>query len=251
MDNNAQVYSVPQPMAQPAQSTQPTQPVQSAQPVQPDANPKKNLGILIALVAVSVVALVFAGLFIWMLTKYQSASTNLESQIKIASADAVAEQTKKLEAEFLEREKNPFKTFAGPADYGQLSFEYPKTWSLYVAKDAIKGGDYEAYFNPNQVDAVSKTTINALRVIIRNDSYDTVLAEYQKALEKKDSGLTAANITFNNINGTKYSGTIPGTDLNGYIVIFKIRDKAVILQTDSVLFESDFNTLLETITFNS
>lgn len=245
MDNNAQAYAGPQPMAPPVQ------PTQSAQSVQPNMKPKNSLGIIIVLVATSLLAVVFIGLFIWMLMQYQAASTNLDSQIAIASADAVAEQTKKLENEFLEREKNPYKIFSGPADYGQLSFEYPKTWSLYIAKDASKGGDYEAYLNPNQVDAVSKDTINALRVTILNDSYETVLAKYQKALEKKGSNLTASNIIFNNINGTKYSGTIPDTDLNGYIVVFKIRDKAVVLQTDSVLFESDFNTLLETVTFNS
>jgi len=34
-------------------------------------------------------------------------------------------------------------------------------------------------------------------------------------------------------------------------VIFKIRDKTAIMQTDSVLFEADYNTLLSTVQFNA
>ena len=53
-----------------------------------------------------------------------------------------------------------------------------------------------------------------------------------------------------NITGNKYTGTIPNTQLSGFIVIFKIRDKTAILQTDSVLFKDDYDKLLETVTFN-
>ena len=35
------------------------------------------------------------------------------------------------------------------------------------------------------------------------------------------------------------------------IVIFKIRDKTAILQTDSMLFIDDFNKLLDTVQFNA
>ena len=48
-----------------------------------------------------------------------------------------------------------------------------------------------------------------------------------------------------------YAGIIPNTELNGFIVIFKIRDKTAILRTDSVLFEAEFKKLIETITFNA
>lgn len=244
MNDNSTIYVGPKPQGPPPQP----RPDMTTEPAK-----KSNRELIktIVIIILSLVAATFIGLFIWMFIKYQDASTNLDSQIQVAVADAVSEQTKKLENEFTEREKNPYKIFSGPVDYGQLSFEYPKTWSLYIAKDAINGGNYEAYLNPGQVDPVSDDTINALRVSILTDSYDTVLAKYKKAMEKKNSNLTVSSITFNGIDGTKYTGTIPGTELSGYIVIFKIRDKTAILQTDSVLFESDFNTLLETVTFNS
>ena len=211
----------------------------------------------IVIIVVSLIAVTFIGLFIWMFMQYDEARTDLDSKIAVAVAEAKDEQATKDEEEFFEREKYPYKVFSGPADYGQLTFEYPKTWSVYVAADASSGGDFKAYFNPIQVDAVSDDTINALRVIIRNKSFDEVTGEYKRFMDRKDANLTVESVTIGDsengepITANRYTGTIPNTDLSGYIVIFKIRDKTAILQTDSVLFEEDFNKLLETVTFNA
>ena len=209
----------------------------------------------IAIVVLSLVAVTFIGLFIWMSMQYGEASTDLEGQINTAVAKAKDEQANKLEAEFLEREKYPYRTFTGPADYGQLSFEYPKTWSVYVEADASKGGDFRAFFNPIEVNTVNKNTIMALRVLIRDKDYESVVAEFQRYLDQKDSTLKVESIEvsndYNSIVMNRYTGTIPETDLSGIFVIFKIRDKAAIIQTDSLLFQEDFETLLKTVHFNA
>ena len=202
----------------------------------------------IAIIVVSLIAVTFVGLFVWMFMQYNEAKTDIDGQIAVAVAAAKDEQANKDEAEFLEREKYPYKTFSGPADYGQLTFEYPKTWSVYVAADASTGGDFSAYFNPIQVNTVSAGTINALRVTIRDKSFDEVVAEYQRYMDREDSGLTVESITVNGTAANRYSGNIPNTELNGLIVIFKIRDKTAVLQTDSVLFKDDFDKLVETVT---
>ena len=211
----------------------------------------KSLIKTIAIVILSLIALTFIGLFVWMLIRYNDVSSDVNGQIITAVNAAVDEKTMELETEFAEREKEPFRDFTGPVDYGELSFEYPKTWSLYVASDASKGGDYAAYFNPIEVNAVSNNTINALRVTIRDKAFDDVTAEYQRYVERKDSNLSVEAITINGVAANRYIGKIPNSDLNGIIVIFKIRDKTAILHTDSMLFESDFNTLLETVHFNA
>ena len=227
--------------------------MQVPQPVAQPTKKKDIVGLIktIAIIVMSLVAVTFIGLFIWMNSQYQEEkSRDLDSEINAAVAKAQDEQATKLEAEFLDREKYPYKTFSGPIDYGQLTFEYPKTWSVYVAAAATDGGDFNAYFNPIQVDAVGKDTINALRVTIRNKSFDEVVAEYQKAMEKKDSGLTVVATTVAGTAANRYTGKIPNTELSGIIVVFKIRDKAVIMQTDSMFFEDDFNKLLDTVSFN-
>ncbi len=214
---------------------------------------KDNSGLIktIAIVVISLIAATFIGLFIWIFLQYSEVSNDVDGQIAVAVAKAKDEQASQLEAEFAEREKLPYKTFSGPVDYGQLTFNYPKTWSVYVAADASNGGDYEAFFNPTQVNTVAKDTINALRLTIRDDSFDDVAEEYQKFMDRKDSNLTMQAATINDIPVNRYTGTIPGTDLNGVIVIFKIRDKTAVFQTDSMLFEGDFDAVLETVTFNA
>lgn len=214
---------------------------------------KDNSGLIktVVIIIISLVAVTFIGLFIWIFLQYSEISTDVDGQIAVAVAKAKDEQAAQLEAEFAEREKLPYKTFSGPVDYGQLTFDYPKTWSVYVAADAATGGDYQAFFNPTQVNTVAKDTINALRLTIRDDSFDDVASEYQKFMDRKDSNLTMQAVTIGDISANRYTGTIPNTDLNGIIVIFKIRDKTAVFQTDTSLFEQDFNTLLQTISFNA
>ena len=156
-----------QPITSPrgADMSQPMQPVQPAQPM-PEAQknpitgvpmimqaaaaipePKKDYKPLIrtiVIIALSLISVTFIGLFIWMYTQYDDARTNVDGQINAAVTKAIDENTMKLENEFAEREKYPFQTFAGPEDYGGLTFEYPKTWSVYVAADASHGGDFGA-----------------------------------------------------------------------------------------------------------
>lgn len=211
-----------------------------------------NSGLIktIAIIVLSLIAVTFVGLFVWMMLQYNEARSDVDGQIAVAVAEAKDEQAAALEEEFQEREKNPYKTFSGPADYGQLTFDYPKTWSVYVAADTKNGGNFEAYFNPNQVEPIAKDTVNALRVSVLNENFDKVAEHYQKYVDRKDSTLTMQAVTVNGIAANRYSGGIPDTDLSGFIVIFKIRDKTAVLRTDSVLFQEDFDTLLNTITFN-
>lgn len=248
------------PQAQPMQAMpQASMPAGNGSVVAPNPAPvapveKKDnstLIFVIVIVFLSILMVAFFGLFIWKLMDYNEISTDVNGQISVAVAEAKDEQATQDEQEFLEREKYPYRNFSGPADYGQLSFQYPKTWSLYVASDASKGGDYKAYLNPIQVNEVSNNTIMALRVIIRDKAFDAVAAEYQKYVDAKDSKLSMTSVTFNGITANKYTGTIPDSELSGYIVVFKIRDKTAIVQTDSVTFEADYNKLLETIQFNA
>lgn len=223
------------------------------QPAPPPPKKKDTVGLVktIVIIAVSLLAVTFIGLFVWMRNEYTEKSHDVDGQIRDAVAAAIDEAITKEQAKFLEDEKYPYKTFAGPIDYGELTFEYPKTWSVYIAAAADDGGDFNAYFNPIQVEAVGKDTINALRVTIRNKSFEDVTAEYQKAMERKDANLSVESIVVFQASANRYTGTIPGTDLEGIIVVFKIRDKTVIMQTDSMLFQAEFDKLLETVKFNA
>ena len=259
------MYNNQMPQMQPVQPQQapsmpqPSMPTGGGSIVEPRPLPKapeikedhSTVIFIVVIVILSLLMVTFFGLFIWKLMDYNEVSTDVDGQIAVAVAAAKDEQATQDEQEFLEREKFPYQSFSGPADYGQLSFQYPKTWSVYIPSDASHGGDFEAYFSPVQVNAINNENINSLRLFIRNNSFENVAAGYQKYVSNPNSGLSMQTVTIKDFTANRYTGIIPGTNFNGFIVIIKIRDKTAILQTDSVLFEADFNRLLETIQFNA
>ncbi|MEP6710724.1 MAG: hypothetical protein ABJA64_03310, partial [Candidatus Saccharibacteria bacterium] len=151
------------------------------------------------------------------------------------------------EKKFAEREKQPNRQFVGPEDYGRLTFDYPKTWSVYIAKDVSKGGNYEAYLNPVTVPFPTTTQQFSLRVTIEQNDYDTVVASYASMIKKGD--LRSASTSANGENGTRIDGNF-SKDIRGAAVIYKIRDKTLTLRTDADTFKPDFENIIKTIKFN-
>lgn len=253
MDNNKTSLT---PKGQPVQGMQAGMGPNGRPMVQSDSAPvyKKDNSSLMKTIAIIVLALVsvtFIGLFVWILIQFNDINGDRQSAIDEAVAEAKYEQREEDSARFTEEEKYPLRAFVGPADYGELSFKYPKTWSVYVAKDAVNGGDYEAYFNPLQVEPVSDTNINALRLAILDKDFEAVASEYQKVMDREKSDLQVETVEVNGITMNRYTGTIPKTELSGVIVIFKIRDKTAVFRTDASAFIEDFDALLETVQFNA
>jgi hypothetical protein cdivTM_09948 len=215
------------------------------------ARAKNRIDLLktIGLIVVSLLAVLFIGLFIWMTLKWSEANTNVQGKIDVAVAEARNSLQTKLEGDFEEKEKYPFLTFSGPTDLGSLNFEYPKTWNLYVPDDASRGGDYHAYLNPGQVNVVDDSTVMALRVTIKSEQMDRVLEDYTRKIESGE--MTVSSTVVNGVNVSVYTGKLD-SDLMGIVCIFKIRDKTAILQTDSSnVFRADFERILSTIRFNN
>ncbi len=208
---------------------------------------KSKTGIIAIILAVTffLIAATFVGLFIWSRMDYSDLNDSVELKISEAVSEAKTEQA----LADAEEAKKDTRVFTGPTDYGQLSFDYPKSWSVYVESDASKGGDYVAYLNPIEIEPVSDSTVYALRVTIRDKDFETVAKEYQKSLDKGEMSVETTTVAGATAN--RYTGKIPNTDLNGVIVIFKIRDKTAVLRTDSMSLVNDFNTILSTVKFNA
>ena len=203
----------------------------------------------VGLIVVSLLAVLFIGLFIWMWVKWNDASTNVKGKVDVAVAEAKNELQTKLESEFEEKEKYPYKVFTGPTDLGELSFEYPKTWSLYVQSSANRGGDYAAYLNPGQVNVVQDDTVMALRVSIKGTLFDQAISDFAEKVRSGDMTLSTTVVNGNNVN--VYTGKMDN-EYQGIICVFKLRDKTVMLQTDSTsVFSDDFCRILKTVKFNS
>ena len=259
MDNQSTYQPFNQPYNQPgtpyqAQAQQPITsggptPTNKLVPVSGQANNGKSTIFMVLTIVCGLVAVTFIGLFIWMYSQWSEAQTDVDSQINTAVATAVNDKAEELENQFIEREKTPYRVFTGPADYGELTFEYPKTWSVYEAQSATNGGNFEAYFNPDRVYEVGSTTINALRVIIEDQAYDTAISQYDKLAA--DGKISVAVRPIGGENANVYTGELPGTDqFQGIVAAFKIRDKTVLIQTDALLFADDYYKILDSVKFN-
>jgi len=206
------------------------------------ANPWLIVGIIFI-----VTTLAASGVMIWALLNYFDQKDNVDTKVSAAVTTAVKDQADKDAAEFQAEEKKPNRDFAGPEDYGALGFSYPKTWSVYVEKDASAAGSYEAYLNPVTVPPVSAAQQFALRVTIDTQDYDRALNTYQAAVKKGD--LKSSAVKINGQDGTRLDGTF-SKDIRGSAVIFKLRDKTITLRTDADTFKGDFDAIIPTVTFN-
>jgi Flp pilus assembly protein TadG len=205
-------------------------------------------GSLIAIIALIILVLAAGSAAIWAYMNYNAQKTNVDGRINLAIAKAQKDQGDLDAAKFADREKEPNRQFVGPDDYGRLTFNYPKTWSVYVAKDVTQGGNFEAYLNPVAVPPLSSTQQYSLRVLIEQRDYDQVVKSYDSQVKKGDlrSSVTSANGN----SGTRLDGNFT-KDIRGSAVIYKIRDKTVTIRTDADTFKPDFDNIIQTINFNS
>lgn len=202
--------------------------------------------LLISSILLGILAAGLAGVSVWAYTNYLDQKNNTDTKISAAVAVAENEQAKRLEASFIEREKQPYTKFSGPDDLGHVSFDYPKTWSVYVAKSG--SGEYEAYLNPVSVPTVSATQPFAARVVIDNREYDAVLKSYESLV--KSGKLKSSPVTANGFTGVRLDGAF-SNQRQGSSVIFKVRDKTLLVSTDSSTFTGEFdNVILKSLDFN-
>lgn len=205
-------------------------------------------GSLIVIISLIVLLIAAGSAAIWAYVSYNEQKTNVTGKIDIEVAKAKKDQGDVDEAKFAEREKEPNRQFIGPDDYGRLIFNYPKTWSAFVAKDTSQGGTYEAYLNPVIVPPISSVQQFALRVTIEEKDFDKVISSYDALVKKGD--LRTSAVTANGNSGTRLDGNFT-KDIRGSAVIYKIRDKTVTVRVDADIFKPDFENVIKTINFNS
>ncbi len=204
-------------------------------------------GWMISTVGAVMLFLVAGALAIWAYMAYSQEKNTVNAQVQVAEAKARERQKTVDQKEFDERIKDPRREFVGPAEYGRVSFMYPKTWSVYVDNDGSNRGDYKAYLHPMTVPPVKNSTSRfAMRLEILNKDYDKVMYQYRAALKK--GRLTSSSVEFNGNASTRLDGAF-SKDLRGTVVLMKINDKTVRFSTDADTFKPDFESVLSTVKF--
>ncbi|MDB5160173.1 MAG: hypothetical protein JWO99_436 [Candidatus Saccharibacteria bacterium] len=204
-----------------------------------------NTWLIISIVFI-VTTVALGGAFAWALINYFDQKDNVDTKVSAAVTTAVKKQADTDAANFEAKDKQPNRQFAGPEDFGSLSFSYPKTWSTYINKDASTG-TFQAYLNPVSVPTINSATQYALEVTIETKNYDTILNTYTALVKKGD--LKSSTVKINGVDSARLDGAF-SKDIRGSAVIFKIRDKTVTIRTDADTFKPDFEALVASIKFN-
>jgi hypothetical protein len=111
--------------------------------------------------------------------------------------------------------------------------------------------DYNAYFAPSQVNPIEdEGSRYALRFSIYNQQINNIQQQYDKKIEDGELTSSVFNADNNKISGTKYMGQID-ENMQGIVVVFKVNDKTVVMQTDAMVYQQDFETLLTKLRRNS
>lgn len=206
-----------------------------------------------------VLALIGAGAFAWSLYQQnQDYKTKFDAKVQEEVAKAKAAQQTELNQKFAEREKSPNKTFKGSATYGSIQFKYPKTWSAYVDQSS-SNSPINGYFFPDVVPSTTRSTQSPTAFALRLELLDT---DYDQVVKQFDSLITQGNLKASAYvppqmkgkhdvqTGIKFDGQIE-QNLNGSMVIIKVRDKTLKIYTESNKYLDDFNnTVLKTLTFS-
>ena len=204
-----------------------------------------NTWLIVGIIFI-VTTVLLGGAFAWALVNYFDQKDNVDTKVSSAVNTAVKAKADADAANFEIKDKQPNRQFAGPEDFGALSFDYPKTWSTYIDKDS-SSGVFQAYLNPITVPPVSTNTQYALRVTIETKDYDTVVNTYQALVKKGD--LKSSTVKINGVDSIRLDGSF-SKDIRGSAVIIKIRDKTVTIRTDADTFKTDFDALVASIKFN-
>lgn len=204
-------------------------------------------GWQVAVIALSVLVVAVGSFGIWAYVQFNEAQSDIEGKIAVAEANAREKKGEEDEAKFAEREKQTYLTFKAPDDYCGLTFQYPKTWSVYESEELTNGGDFKAYLNPKVVPPISSTQQLALRVLIEQKDYDNVIGQYQGLVTKGD--LKSSTTSSEGKSGSRFTGNF-SKNIRGDAVVYPCRDKTITIRTDADTFKKDFQAIIGTIDYN-
>jgi hypothetical protein len=195
----------------------------------------------------AILAIALGSVMVWALINYNDQKTNVDSKIETAVTEAKKVQTAADEKDFLEREKSPYDRYVGPDDLGRVSFNYPKTWSGHVNRDPAQG-ELEAYFHPGVVPFVITGQQFALEIKVQRRGYESFLKSFESNVKRGD--LKSTPVVINGFNGIRLDGKF-SQQIEGSMVVFKLRDKTLTVATDAATFRGDFdNIILKSLDFN-
>lgn len=205
----------------------------------------------------AVFSIIFVVLFVassafgvWAFMGRQDYKNNSDKKSADAVAAAKTEQKATDEADFIEREKEPFETYTGPAEFGSIKVVYPKTWELYVDAKPSGATPVDGYGHPGYVPGVTSDTAFALRFQVLSSDYASQLKMFESATKNATAVVSPFRAELvDNILGSRIDGQIT-TKRTGSVVLIPLRDKTLKIWTESNTYTNDFNEILKNLSFS-
>jgi hypothetical protein len=200
------------------------------------------------------IALVFCIIFLigaisfggWAYISRQDYKDNVDAKIADAVTVAKQEESTRKDKEFVEKEKNPLRTYNGPSAYGSIVLQYPKTWSGLVDESPDKREVVDGYFYPNVVPSPSKESSTfAFRMQVVAQPYSEALQSLTEQQSKENppkvTPFTLPKVP--NVIGVKVVGSLPN-EKTGEMIILPLRSQTLQIWTEGSQFTGDFNNIL-------
>lgn len=198
-----------------------------------------SLNVLVIPLIMSVIFLFAAlGFGVWAFAERQDYKDNSDAKAESAVAVAVEKAKTDKDNEFLEQEKQPLKAFNGPAEFGSIAMQYPKTWAAYV--DQQKTGLTISM----QPDVVYAGQNQALKVEVVGTPYAQSFAALDGFVKQGKARAVAYSFPqVPGVVGLRFDGEI-GSNKRGAVVFMPLRDKTIKVSTESEDRIADFNNYI-------
>lgn len=199
--------------------------------------------LLIPLILVVVFFFAAAGFGVWAFTSRADYKNNSDKKSAAAAALAREDQESADNAKFAEEVKKPYDSYIGPAAFGNITVNYPKTWSAYVVENERGSTPVSSYFQPKTVPSVTDQDNNfALRVELVTNTYQSVLDQFKSKLDKGTATIqpyTLAKVP--SVVGSRIEGQITERK-QGTMVVLPLRNMTLKIWTESNDFKADLDT---------
>jgi hypothetical protein len=212
-------------------------------------------GIMNALLIPFILLIVFfigaSGFGVWAFMSRQDYKDNSDKKAAVASAKAVEAAQKVDAAKYAEEAKKPLDTYIGPAAYGNITVQYPKTWSGYVEEAPGNSTPISGYFHPSIVPSIrDRNNSFALRVELTQQSYDQALAAFAPYTKTGKVSVAPYHLAkVPSVVGSRVEGQITTTK-QGVMIVLPLRNMTLKIWSEANPFKADLdNNILPNFTF--
>jgi hypothetical protein len=199
--------------------------------------------LLIPLILTVFILVCVLGFAFWAFGERATYKNDSDKLVAKAVAEAVADTQQTDALKYAEEAKKPYDTWIGDAAFGNVTINYPKTWSGYVVEKPTGGKPISAFYNPSVVpDANNPDNTFALRVELVQQSYDSVVTSFGGSLKTGKVTLqpyTLAKVP--SVVGSRIEGQITAKK-QGSMIVLPVRNATLKIWTESNDFKGDLDT---------